>query len=85
MIDPTDQRPANPGPLSEDQHHRLVEACVNIYMAGDGIETVPEYAARAAIAGEPVEVLATMLPDDMDACIDRGVDFNPLTGEAWED
>ena len=84
-IDPTDQRQADHGALTPKQYGTLTEACVSIYMAGDGIETVPEYAARAALAGEPPEVLAAMLPDDANECIKRGVDFDPLTGQPWEE
>jgi hypothetical protein len=84
-IDPTDQRPEDHGELTPDQHHRLVEACVLITMASDGDFPVPEYTARAALAGEPPPVLAAMLPDSIDECKARGVDFDPLTGEAWEE
>ena len=83
-IDPTDERPADHEHLTAEQYEKLFEACVAIYMAADGVETVPEYAARAALQGEPPSVLALGLPDDTDMLIERGVDFDPLTGEPWE-
>lgn len=85
MIDPTDQRPADHGVLTPKQYNTLFEACVRITMASDGDFPVPEYAARAALMGEPPQVLAAMLPDDIDECIKRGVDFDPETGELWEE
>jgi len=84
-LDPTDERRAEHGHLTPAQHEALMEACVQVYMAADGIETVPEYAARAALAGEGPDTLAAMLPDDTDHCRRLGVNFDPETGEEWPD
>lgn len=83
-LDPTDERQADHEHLTPDQYAKLFEVAVQVYMAADGVETVPEYAARAALQGEPPSVLALGLPDDTNMLIEQGIDFNPSTGEPWE-
>lgn len=71
-------------PLTPEQYKRLFEVCVQVYMVADGTNTVPEYAARSALEGEPVPVLVAMLPDDIDWLVNHEIHFDPTTGEAWE-
>jgi hypothetical protein len=71
--------------LTPQQIQKLFDAATDIIVAGDGYETVPTANARETAESSNLDELLALFPGDVADYRKRGIDFDPNTGEAWED
>jgi hypothetical protein len=70
--------------LDDAQVESLRAVLKSIYMAGDGSETNSQHAADSIYDGYNInEIIDELKANDID--LRKRIDFDPETGEAWED
>jgi hypothetical protein len=71
--------------LEPAQIQKLFDAAIDILTAGDGEETIKPEAAKIIVEPMDLDELLALFPGDVADYRQRGIDFDPNTGKAWEE